>query len=121
LGGVGGVVFAEFLRKVEFLEAVGKRLPFLLTSPNAIDPLQTFPAFLSSVWTGAQPFAHTGFCARMRPCGGYRRVLFAFLYALRPGISVPAAWTGRKAEALMRANLLPTTWAETKMDRRRGK
>ena len=29
VAGVGGAVFVEFLRKVEFVEAVGKHLPVL--------------------------------------------------------------------------------------------
>ena len=33
---------------------------FRLTSPNAIDPVQTFTAFLLSVLAGARRFAHTG-------------------------------------------------------------
>lgn len=56
----GLLVFVEFLRKIEYVEAVGKHLPFVLTSPNAIDPVQTFTAFLVSVLTGARRFAHTG-------------------------------------------------------------
>jgi hypothetical protein len=56
----GLLVFVEFLRQIEYVEAVGKHLPFALTSPNAIDPVQTFTAFLVSVLTGARRFAHTG-------------------------------------------------------------
>jgi hypothetical protein len=48
------VVFVQLLRKAELVEAVGKHLPFALTSPNAIDLVQTFGAFLASVLTGAR-------------------------------------------------------------------
>jgi hypothetical protein len=54
------VVFGEFLGKIGYAEAVRKHLPFRLTSPNAIDPVQTFTAFLLSVLAGARRFAHTG-------------------------------------------------------------
>jgi hypothetical protein len=55
----GLVVFCEFLRQVGYREAVDKYLPFRLTSPNAIDPVETFTAFLLSVVAGARRFAHT--------------------------------------------------------------
>jgi hypothetical protein len=55
----GLVVFFEFLRQVGYREAVSKYLPFRLTSPNAIDPVETFTAFLLSVVAGARRFAHT--------------------------------------------------------------
>ena len=55
----GLVVFFEFLRQVGYREAVSKHLPFHLTSPNAIDPVETFTAFLLSVVAGARRFAHT--------------------------------------------------------------
>src|SRR5258708_31703075 len=55
----GLVVFFEFLRQVGYGEAVRQHLPFHLTSPNAIDPVQTFTAFLLSVVAGARRFAHT--------------------------------------------------------------
>jgi hypothetical protein len=55
----GVVVFFEFLRQIGYREAVSKYLPFRLTSPNAIDPLETFTAFLLSVVAGARRFAHT--------------------------------------------------------------
>jgi hypothetical protein len=51
------VVFLEFLRQVGYREAVSKYLPFRLTSPNAIDPVETFTAFLLSVVAGARRFA----------------------------------------------------------------
>jgi hypothetical protein len=54
------VVFGEFLGKIGYAEAVRQHLPFRLTSPNAIDPVQTFTAFLLSVLAGARRFAHTG-------------------------------------------------------------
>ena len=55
----GLVVFFEFLRQVGYVEAVRQHLPFRLTSPNAIDPVETFTAFLCSVVAGARRFAHT--------------------------------------------------------------
>ncbi|MGB8456790.1 MAG: IS1380 family transposase [Candidatus Acidiferrum sp.] len=55
----GLVVFFEFLRRIGYREAVLEHLPFRLTSPNAIDPAQTFTAFLLSVAAGARRFAHT--------------------------------------------------------------
>jgi hypothetical protein len=50
----------------------GEALPFVLTSPNAIDPVQTFTAFLISVSTGARRFAHPGW---LRTDTALRRVL----------------------------------------------
>jgi hypothetical protein len=47
-------VFVQLLLKVEFVEAVERHLPLVLTSPNAIDLVQTFRAFLASVLTGAR-------------------------------------------------------------------
>jgi len=47
------------LRQVGYREAVSQYLPFRLTSPNAIDPVETFTAFLLSVVAGARRFAHT--------------------------------------------------------------
>jgi len=55
----GLVVFFESLRQVGYREAVSKHLPFRFTSPNAIDPVETFSAFLLSVRAGARRFAHT--------------------------------------------------------------
>src|ERR1700739_910250 len=55
----GLVVFFEFLRRIGYGEAVREHLPFSLRSPNAIDPVKTFPAFLLSVVAGARRFAHT--------------------------------------------------------------
>src|SRR3984893_11516601 len=55
----GLVVFFEFLRQVGYCEAVRQHLPFRLTSPNAIDPVETFTAFLLSVVAGARRFAQT--------------------------------------------------------------
>lgn len=56
----GLLVFVEFLRRIGYLEAVNQHLPFHLTSPNAIDPAQSFTVFLLSVVVGARRFAHTG-------------------------------------------------------------
>jgi hypothetical protein len=55
----GLVVFFEFLRQIGYGEAVRRHLPFRLTSPSAIDPVETFTAFLLSVVAGARRFAHT--------------------------------------------------------------
>ncbi|HKW32838.1 MAG TPA: hypothetical protein VJN92_07520 [Candidatus Acidoferrum sp.] len=55
----GLVVFFEFLRRFGYCEGVRQHLPFSLTSPNAIDPVETFTAFLLSVLAGARRFAHT--------------------------------------------------------------
>ena len=52
-------MFLEFLRQVGYREAVSKHLPFRFTSPNAIDPVETFSAFLLSVVAGARRFVHT--------------------------------------------------------------
>src|SRR5215472_12529297 len=52
-------VFLEFLRRIGYCEAVRQHLPFSLSSPNAIDPVETFTAFLLSVVAGARRFAHT--------------------------------------------------------------
>ncbi|MGB2675831.1 MAG: IS1380 family transposase [Candidatus Acidiferrum sp.] len=54
----GLVVFIEFLRQVGYVEVVNRCLPFRLTSPNALDPAQTFTAFLLAVLAGARRFAH---------------------------------------------------------------
>src|SRR5260370_1639184 len=53
----GLVVFFEFVRRIGYGEAVRQYLPFRLTSPNAIDPVETFTAFLVSVVAGARRFA----------------------------------------------------------------
>jgi hypothetical protein len=55
----GLVVFFEFLRRISSGEAVRQDLQFSPTSANAIDPVETFTAFLLSVATGARRFAHT--------------------------------------------------------------
>jgi hypothetical protein len=68
----GLVVFVEYLRKIGYVEAVKQHLPFELRSPNAIDPVQTFTAFLVSVLAGARRFAQTGL---LRADEGLRRVL----------------------------------------------
>jgi len=54
----GLVVFFEFLRQIGYVEAVKGCMPFRLTSPNAIDPVETFTAFLLAVLAGARRFAH---------------------------------------------------------------
>ena len=55
----GLVAFCELLRQVGNCEAVSQHLPFRLTSPDAMDPVETFTAFLLSVVAGARRFAHT--------------------------------------------------------------
>ena len=55
----GLVVFFEFLQQVGYSQAVSRYLPFRLTSPNAIDPVETFTAFLLAVVAGARRFAQT--------------------------------------------------------------
>ena len=65
----GLVVFFEFLRQVGYREAVSKHLPFRFTSPNAIDPVETFTAFLLSRWWLEHGGLHTPVCCvRMWPC-----------------------------------------------------
>jgi hypothetical protein len=57
----GGLsVFIEFLQRIGYRQQVSEHLPVRLKSPNAIDPSQTFTAFLISVVAGARRFAHTG-------------------------------------------------------------
>ena len=56
----GGLsVFIEFLQKIGYGQQVKTHLPVHLRSPNAIDPSETFTAFLLSVVAGARRFAHT--------------------------------------------------------------
>ena len=56
----GGLsVFIAFLTQIGFREQVRQDLPVHLQSPNALDPGQTFTAFLISVVAGARRFAHT--------------------------------------------------------------
>jgi hypothetical protein len=56
----GLAVFVEYLRKLEYTEAICRFIPIQFTSPNAIDPAETFTAFLISVLSGARRFAHAG-------------------------------------------------------------
>jgi hypothetical protein len=56
----GLTVFFEFLGKIGYAEQVQEALPFRLTSPNAIDPVETYTAFLMAVLAGARRFAHAG-------------------------------------------------------------
>jgi len=56
----GGLsMFIEFLRKIGYAQQISAHLPVHLTSPNAINPGETFTAFLLSVVAGARRFAHT--------------------------------------------------------------
>ena len=55
----GGLrVFVEFLRRRGYREQVRRHLPIRLESPNALEPAQTFTAFLVAVLAGARRFAH---------------------------------------------------------------
>jgi Transposase DDE domain group 1 len=56
----GGLsLFIAFLRRIGYSQEVSEHLPVHLKSPNAIDPAQTYTAFLISVVAGARRFAHT--------------------------------------------------------------
>jgi len=53
--GIGHVsVFIEFLRKIGYRKQVSEHLPVRLESANAIDPGETFTAFLVSALAGAR-------------------------------------------------------------------
>jgi hypothetical protein len=55
----GGLsLFIAFLRRIGYSQQVSEHLPVHLKSPNAIDPAQTYTAFLISVVAGARRFAH---------------------------------------------------------------
>jgi hypothetical protein len=56
----GLVVFFEFLQRIGYVEQVRGALPFQLTSPNAIDPVESYTGFLMAVLAGARRFAHAG-------------------------------------------------------------
>jgi hypothetical protein len=56
----GLAVFVEYLGKIGYREEIRKHMPIFLTSPNAIDPTETFTAFVVSVLTGARRSAHAG-------------------------------------------------------------
>jgi hypothetical protein len=51
--------FIAFLTQMGFREQRRRDLPVHLRSPHAIDPGETFTAFLISVVAGARRFAHT--------------------------------------------------------------
>ena len=56
----GGLsVFIKFLQKIGYRQQVSEHMPVRLESPNAIDPGETFTAFLISVVVGARRFAHS--------------------------------------------------------------
>ena len=89
----GLVVFLEFLRHVGYREAVSKYLPFRLTSPNAIDPAETFTAFLLSVVAGARRFAYTSLLGEFQRASGlstYRQSA-----TLRAHVFLCGAWPRR--------------------------
>jgi hypothetical protein len=55
----GGVaVFISFLQKIELVEMLRRHMPVQWRSPNRIDPVDTFLAFLTTVLVGAKRFAH---------------------------------------------------------------
>jgi hypothetical protein len=56
----GIAVFVAYPGKMGYREAVREYMPITLTSPNAIDPVETFTAFMVSVLAGARRFAHAG-------------------------------------------------------------
>lgn len=57
----GGLsLFVEFLGRIGFAERVSEHMPVRLSSPNAMEPAQTWTAFLVSVLAGARRFAHAG-------------------------------------------------------------
>ena len=55
----GGVaVLAEYLKKIGYVERVREAMPIESKSPNAIPPVDIYPAFLVAVVAGARRFAH---------------------------------------------------------------
>ena len=57
----GGMsLLVEFLGRIGFAERVREHMPVRLRSPNAMEPAQTWTAFLVSVLAGARRFAHAG-------------------------------------------------------------
>ncbi len=56
----GLAVFAEFMNRIGFRQAVEEAMPVRYESPNAIAPSHTFSVFLFSVLAGASRFAHAG-------------------------------------------------------------
>jgi len=87
----GLVVFLEFLRHVGYREAVSKYLPFRLTSPNAIDPAETFTASYSRWWP-ERGASHTPVCCvptwPCTPCWGSRAFLSMTPFATCSNASV---------------------------------
>ena len=61
-------MFIEFLRKIGYRKQVSEHVPVHLELPNAIDPGETFTAFLISVVAGARRFAHASLLRADRPC-----------------------------------------------------
>lgn len=53
-------VFFEYLAQIGYAQKIAEHMPFKLKSPNAINPVHTFTAFMVSVLIGARRFAHTG-------------------------------------------------------------
>jgi hypothetical protein len=56
----GGIsVMVGYLNKIGYWAKIKGAMPFRLKSPNAIDPAETFTAFIVSVLAGARRFSHT--------------------------------------------------------------
>jgi hypothetical protein len=64
----GLIVFIKFLQKIGYGQQVSQHPPVHLKSPNAIDPAQTFPAFLISVVAGRDGLRTPRGCGRMGAC-----------------------------------------------------
>jgi non-ribosomal peptide synthetase component F len=56
----GLAVFIEYLQKICYSETIQANMPVTLTSRNAINPTETFTAFLISVLSGVRRFAQAG-------------------------------------------------------------
>jgi hypothetical protein len=65
----GGLsVFIEFLQKIGYRKQVSEHMPVHLKSPNAINPGETFTAFLISVAAGERRIVHTSLLRADRAC-----------------------------------------------------
>ena len=65
----GGLsVFIVFLQKIGYSQQVSEHLPVHLKAPNAIDPAQTYTAFLISVVAGRGVLRTPRCCGRIGPC-----------------------------------------------------
>ncbi len=54
----GLAVFVQYLKTIGYATKLAQHMPIRYESPNAIDPTETFTAFLISVLAGARRFAH---------------------------------------------------------------